>query len=232
MQEIDLHGKVENLLGSALRKFVMGDYTVAIQDLKAAEVLDRENPEVCYNLGINYCRIGLYQTAIEYFIKLIDSSHGFIDAGNVRKLLAYSLIKVNRYIEADAHLDRMMELAPGDSAALNMKGYSLEARGEHEEALKVYESVLEIDRMNSNACNSMAYIQAYKGTNLGRALELARIAYEANGNNPAYMDTLGYIYMKMGLYEKAEQMFAAALRNAPLSDEIREHIRELQSAKK
>lgn len=232
MQEIDVQVKVETLLGSALRKFVMGDYAVAIQDLKAAEVLDRDNPEVWYNLGVNYCRIGLFHTAIEYLHKLIDSSQGFIDAGDVRKLLAFTLIKLNRCTEADDHLDRMLELEPRDCMALNMKGYCLEAMGKHYEALQVYESVLEIDSRNSNARNSLAYIHACEGSDLGRALELARGACEADGNNPAYMDTLGYVYLKMGLYEKAGQLFSAALDRAPLAHEIQEHIRELQSLQK
>jgi tetratricopeptide (TPR) repeat protein len=229
MQEIDLQVKIENLLGSALRKFVMGDYTVAIQDLKAAEVLDRDNPEVWYNLGVNYCRIGLFQTAIEYFHKLLDSPHGFIDAMDVRKLLAFTLIKLNRFNEADTHLDRMLQLAPRDCTALNMKGYSLDARGKHDEALEVYESVLNIDSRNSNACNSIAYLQAREGMDLGRAHELASRACEMNGNNPAYIDTLGYVYLKMGLYEKAGPLFSSALDRAPMSDEIQKHIRELQS---
>ena len=229
MQEIDQQEKIASLLGSALRRFVVGDYAAAIQELKAAEVLDRDNPEVRYNLGVNYCKIGLYQTAVEYFRTLLEPSWGFIDAADVRKLLAYSLIRLNRYAEAEAHLDRAVELDPTDSTALNMKGYCLVAIGKPTDALDVYEGVLIIDNGNSNARNAIAYINANRGKDLDRALELAHAVNEEDPGNPAYLDTLGYVHMKMGRHKEARQLFSAALEKAPLSAEIIAHMKELQS---
>ena len=69
MTDSDLQKKIDGFLNSALKKFLISDFDSAIRELKAAEMLDKENPEILYNLGINYCRLGLDKTAIAYFKK-------------------------------------------------------------------------------------------------------------------------------------------------------------------
>ncbi len=231
MEETDLQKKIRGLLGSALRKFVIKEYTMAIHDLKAAEVLDRENPEILFNLGINYCRLGLYKTAIQYFTQLLKSDYGFVDALEVNKLLAYSYIMMNNCRESEVCLDQVLRIAPRDIAALSMKGFCLAARGRDEKALEMYTSVVEVDPKNSNANNSIAYLLSKTGGNLKRALECAQIAFEADKENPAYIDTLGYVYLKMGFPVEAERLLCDAMKKAPLSLDVQHHIQELKSGK-
>lgn len=228
MAEVDLQKKIDGFLSSAFKKFIIRDYDNAVRDLKAAEVLDRENPEVLYNLGINYCRMGLYKTAVEYLQKLLTLKLTFIDASEVKKLLAYSLIHLTQYREADAYLDQVLDLFPSDVVAMNMKGYSLDIQGRHDEALRVYRSIVDVDEKNFNACNSIAYILARRGGDLKKSLSYARAAYESNRRSAAYLDTLGFVYLKMGDLEKAQQYLSAALHRSPLSEDIRGHIKELR----
>jgi Flp pilus assembly protein TadD len=231
MIDSDVQKKIDVLLDSALKKFLVSDFDSAIRELKAAEVLDKENPEILYNLGVNYCRLGLDKTAIAYFKKLLKLKHAFIDALEVKKLLAYALIHCREHQEAEQYLNDVLNYSPRDIVAMNMKGYSLELRGKHAEALTVYGSIIEIDKKNYNAYNSFAYITVLTGGDVNRALRFARVAHESNRENPAYLDTMGYIYLKMGELDLAAQYLNAASERAPFSAEIKAHVNELNNKK-
>jgi tetratricopeptide (TPR) repeat protein len=231
MSEIDLQNKINGFLASSFKKYLVHDFNEAIRDLKSAEVIDQENPEILYNLGINYCRLGLYKTAVVYFKKLLSMKHAFIDALEVKKILAYSLIHIENYKESIEYLGQVIELVPADTVAISMKGYCLDMMGNKAEALRVYETIIKHDSNNYNAYNSLAYIIAQGNEDLKKALKFATIAHESNKSNAAYLDTLGYVYMKMGNYILAEQYLKSALELAPLSGEIKKHLAELGSKK-
>ncbi len=228
MADITLQDKIDGFLDSAMKKFVIRDYESAIQDLKAAEMLDKENPEILYNIGISYCRMGLDRSAIEYFKKVLKLKQSFIDSLMVKKLLAYAMIRLKDYPESLDILQQVLQMLPSDTAALNMKGYCLEAQGRFDDALQVYANIIEHERDNYNAYNSIAYIVSKVGGDPAKALKYARIAYDANNNNPAYIDTMGYVYLKMGNDDLARQYFTRALEKAPLSEEIKNHIIECE----
>lgn len=227
MTDVDLQNKINGFLASSFKKFLVRDFNEAIRDLKSAEVIDPENPEILYNLGINYCRMGLYKTAIEYFKKLLTMKHAFIDALEVKKILAYSLINLKEYKEAIKYLGQVIELVPSDIVAISMKGYCLDMLGDLVEAISVYESIIKIDKNNYNAYNSIACIISKENGDLIKALKFATIAFESNKSHAAYLDTVGYIHMQLGKYDLAEQYLKAALEQAPLADEIKKHLEEL-----
>src|SRR4030042_3315624 len=230
MAYVDLQQKIEGFLASALKKFIIHDYESAIRELKAAEVLDRDNPEILYNLGINYCRMGLNKTAIEYFKRVLQLKHAFIDALEVKKLLAYALIHLNNFKESELYLNQVLQLVPLDVVAMNMKGYCMDVQGNHTEALRIYSAIIEVDKNNYNAYNAVAYIISKSGGDLIKSLQFARIAHESNKENPAYLDTVGYVYLKMGKLDLAERYVAEAAKRAPLSQEINDHVKELHRA--
>lgn len=231
MAEIELQEKIDGFLHSAMKKFIIRDYESAIRDLKAAEMLDKDNPEILYNLGVNYCRMGLDRSAINYFKKVINLKQSFIDSLVVKKLLAYAHIRMKEYRDSLDLLQQVLDLVPMDTAALNMKGYCHEAMGKFEDALRVYASIIENEKDNYNAYNSIGFILSKTGADLSQALKCARIAYNSNNDNPAYLDTLGYVYLKMGNMDLARQYLLQALQKAPLSDEIKSHIRECENIK-
>lgn len=138
MTEIDIQNKINEFLTSSFKKFMSHDFNDAIQDLKSAEVIDPENPEILYNIGINYCRMGLYKTAVIYLDKLLNIKHAFIDAIEVKKIIAYSLIHLQNYEESIKYLDRVLEMVPTDIVAISMKGYCLDMKGEISQKQFVY----------------------------------------------------------------------------------------------
>ena len=228
MADIDLNEKIEQFLKSATENFVIQNFEHAIRDLKAAEVLDKDNPEILYNLGVNYSRLGLYKTSIEYFERLQNLPSAFVEALVVKKLLAYAYINIEEYKKAQEQLDEVVKLSPSDTAAYNMKGYCLEKQGNLKKAIKVYRLIIDIDENNYNAYNSIAFLIAKNNGDLDESLKYSKMAYESNSKNAAYADTLGFVYLKRGNKNMAKKYLESALELMPFSTEIKEHINELQ----
>lgn len=232
MSDIDLHEKIKKFLDSALKKISEKEFDKAISELESAEILDRNNPEILYNLGICYCKNESYDKAIIYFKKLLDLPFTFVDVIMVYKLLSYSLIKTGNLNQAWAYLNDGLKLSRGDTTILNMIGYSFEQENKLNEAEAIYREIIEIDEFNFNAYNSLAYIIARNQGNLNEAQKYINTALESNPDNPAYLDTQGYIYIKKGHDDLAKKYLKKALMNSPDSAEIRDHINQLLKIKR
>ncbi len=227
MSETDLQDKIKQFLDSAILKISIKDYDDAIEKLKSAEVLDVDNPEILYNLGICYCKKELYDTAATYFKKLLTLPYTFVDVIMVHKLLSYSLLMIGETEEATNFINNGLKLSRRDATLLNMLGYSLEQEKDYDEAINKYKEIVEIDNYNYNAYNSLAYIIAKTGGDLNEAMEYVKIALKTDPENPAYLDTIGYIHIKKGQPELAKKYLKQALSKLPDSKEIKDHINQL-----
>ena len=232
MSEVDLNEKILNLTVSAVANLLTADYENAISNLKSAEMLDRNNPEILYNLGIAHARLGLNKTSIQYFEKLLNLPSTFVEVLNVKKVLAFLFVKSDELLNAESILDEVLKHVPEDSVALNIKGYILEKSGKYAEAVDIFKQLIEINKSDYNAYNSLGYILSSRFSDFDNSLKYAKIAFQSNSNNPAYLDTLGYIYMKKGDIESGEKYLKKAHSIKPHSAEIIEHIKLLNGFKK
>ena len=223
----DINARIDGLLSSAIGYFSKADYENAIEDLKAAEVLDADNPEILYNLGIAHARQGLHKTAVAYYKKLLDLPFDFVEILTVKKLAAYSLILGGEYDEALVYVGQLLKSVPNDAAANALAGFCHEKLGRIDESIRFHAKVLEIDPGNVNSCNSVAYLMARRGLDLDRALSYAKRAFDANPECAAYCDTVGYVYMKKNQPDMAKRFLKKALEKEPASLEIRSHLNEL-----
>lgn len=229
MAKEDINTRIKGFLDEALRSFFVQDYNEAIRELKAAEVLDKNNPEILYNLGINYTRMGLYKTAIPYFDRILAMDSGFINSQEIRKISAYIQIRLKNYEKAEEFLNEVIRLDPADISAHSMKGYCLEKKGALGEAILAYQAILDLEKDNINASNSLAYALASSDRDLDYAMSLAKKACKEHPDNPAYCDTMGFLLMKKRDYVNAGKFLGKAAKLAPFSEEIKEHLEMLKN---
>ena len=229
MENEDMNQRIRSLIASAVKSIGKDEFETAIEDLKAAEVLDSDNPEVLYHLGISYSRQGLHKTAVGYYLKLLDLPLEFVDLRTVKKLLSYSLILSEDYEKALVYIGQVLRPTPSDPTANSLAGYCYEKMGRLDDAIAAHRAVYATDQSNYNACNSIAYLLARKGrgVNMDEALAFARKALESAPENPAYCDTMGYVYMKRNQPELAKKYLKLAMEKAPSNVEIRSHLSEL-----
>lgn len=225
-------GSINRIIRSALDSFFIKDYDTAINELKSAEVMDRDNPEILYNIAIAYCRLEFYNSAIEYLDKVLSLKLKFIDSVTVKKLIAYCHINMGDFKAALTSLESIKSGELTDTQVLSMKGYCYEKAGSFEKALELHKEVLNRDKNNLNSINAFAYISAQQGKNIDKALKLAEFIYRKDRNNPAFADTLGYVLLKSGKLKEAESYLKKAEIMAPFSEEIKDHLAELDLLKK
>jgi len=228
----DINNILNAIKKTALNDLFTGDYDSAIEDLKRAEMIDRENPEILFNLGIAYCRKGLFKTSYDYFLKVLNLHTSYINTAVVKKNIAYSLIKTEDYDTALKFLNEVITDFKSDIHALNMKGYCLEKKGDLQDALKAYREIFRYEKSNINSLNSTSYLMASLGIELKSALKIAEFVHKKDTSNPAYNDTIGFVYMKLGDYEKAEKYLKKASTILPFNPEISQHLQELKTLKK
>jgi predicted Zn-dependent protease len=63
--------------------------------------------------------------------------------------------------------------------------------------------------------NNLAYLLAQTGDSLDEALKLAHKAVAKAPNNPSYLDTLGYVYLKRDQDDEALDIFSNLIRKYP-----------------
>jgi tetratricopeptide (TPR) repeat protein len=223
----NVNQRIQELMSSALSYLGSGDMESAIEELKTADILDNNNPEILYNLGVIHSKQGLHKTAIPYYEKILSLPSSFIETLQVKKLLAYSRILTGLYAEAVPLIRELVKNAPSDTTALSLAGYAFEKAGKIDEAITMNERVVSMDPQNLNASNSLAYLLAVNGRDLDRALTLAKKALDSNNESAAYNDTIGFIYFKKNQNEAAKRHLKKAFELDPASEEIRNHLHEL-----
>jgi len=100
----------------------------------------------------------------------------------------------------------------------------------HEESDRVYELALRYDSENHNAMNNYAYNLSLREVNLERAKELSLRAIELDAENAAYLDTVGWVYFKLGDFDRARRFIRASIDTGAASAEVLEHMGDVYEA--
>lgn len=92
------------------------------------------------------------------------------------------------------------------------------------EAERKYQQVLELDPDNATALNNYGYMLAELGERLDEAEAMIRKALKIRPNEPAFWDSLGWVYFQRGNYKKALQWVEKAVKAQPNDAELRYHL--------
>jgi tetratricopeptide (TPR) repeat protein len=99
-----------------------------------------------------------------------------------------------------------------------------QVRGDRGTAMHAYEAALKQGPLSSMVANNLAWLYAEQGgPGLDRALELAREAHAAAPEDPAVLDTLGYVHLQRREFSDAVSVLRKALR---LSSAEHRHVVE------
>jgi len=79
----------------------------------------------------------------------------------------------------------------------------LQRRGDVDGAVELKRDILEAHPDHAMTANDLAYHFAVRGESLDEALRLAKVATDADPGSSAYVDTLGWVYYKLGRFDEA-----------------------------
>ncbi len=103
--------------------------------------------------------------------------------------------------------------------------------GRRKEAVKILEEAVSRGSQVPEIYNYLGYIYVEEGRDLDKAVALIKKALEADPENGAYIDSLGWAYYRKGMLDEALEQIDKAARYMPDDAVIREHLGDVYFAK-
>lgn len=109
------------------------------------------------------------------------------------------------------HMEEVARLDPYNHLAHVDLGYIYLILGNDVEAEAHLQQAIMLNPDLAVAYNNLAYLYVERGLYLHKAVSLAEKAVQLDGDNPAYLDTLGWVYYHQGRYLEAVRYLKRAL---------------------
>lgn len=135
------------------------------------------------------------------------------------------------YKEAVTWAKKALERFPGDGELTFSLAAALERSGQFAEAEKTFRLLLANDPENASALNYLGYMFADRGENLTEAKELIEKAVALDPLSGAYLDSLGWVYFRLGDWDRAEKYLTEAATLEPFDPTVHEHLGALFQAR-
>jgi tetratricopeptide (TPR) repeat protein len=148
--------------------------------------------------------------------------------------LAIIYTRGKRWHEAEDSLDQSEKL----STKIDDKAYIWFLRGDIYEKQKMYDqaeaefkkilaSTPPTDPQAAPALNYLGYMNADRGVKLEESLNYIKEALALDPSNGAYLDSLGWVYFKLGKYDLAEEDLTKAEVHMASDPTVQEHLGDL-----
>jgi tetratricopeptide (TPR) repeat protein len=183
------------------------EYDKALEKLDEIIKIDPKYVNAYYHIGYIYSEQNKLPEAIGMFKKLLENNK---ENEEFHLLLGASYADNKEYQNAvDAYLNAL-KIFP-DSEKLNFNlGYVYDKMKEYDKAVLTFERIMKINPKNPDSYNYIGYTYAERGEKLDKALELVNKALELDKDNGFYLDSLGWVYYKMGRFNEALKELQAA----------------------
>lgn len=138
--------------------------------------------------------------------------------------------RLSKYQESIPLLVKIGKDKPETLWAAFLLGSAYERTGRQEEAVAEFRRTLEQNPDYVPALNYLGYLFAERGENLEEALRLTQRAVVLDPDNGAYVDSLGWVYFRMGKKTEARAFLERAVRLEPEDPAVHEHLGDVYKA--
>lgn len=184
----------------------------------------------------------LPEETIRHAIAVLTSASAESDLrGTLLFLAAFLQIRLHDFQQAYQTFQKLMPILTSQETRKNLQesgvlddlyfyyGMVAERTGRFDEAAQHFERCIEIKPDAAEALNYLAYMWAELGTNLTKAQKYVQRALSKDPENPAYIDTLGWIYYMRGDYSNALREIQRAYDRLPRDPTITEHLGDVHA---
>lgn len=229
--------KKDSLIKEGVSLYNRGEYTAALTYfLSLPDDSNIDSVDLAYYLGLCYSKLKRYDDALLYLEQVVTSTD--IDSSEdesvidrvlqCRYLLAVIYCLSGRKKLADYELNKLLDLGYKTSSVYSSLAYIAWEQGDVELCINYYQMALDEDKENPTALNGLGYVLACEGSELTRALSCCKKALEIMGETPAVLDSLGWVYYKMGLLSESKKYLKRAVKKDSANPLILEHLQEVQ----
>jgi tetratricopeptide (TPR) repeat protein len=124
-------------------------------------------------------------------------------------------------------LDAAEKLSKTDDERENihfMRGAMYEKMKRYDQSEAEFRKVLELNPDSAAALNYLGYTLADRNVRLNEALEMIQKAVEKEPTNSAYLDSLGWVYYRLGRYEEAEDYLKRSIARFSKDPTVHDHL--------
>ncbi|HLW55058.1 MAG TPA: tetratricopeptide repeat protein [Candidatus Angelobacter sp.] len=144
--------------------------------------------------------------------------------------LSQIYMRLKRWKDAEEALNESDKLAsrPEEKAYVQYyQGMFYERQKKYDQAEQAFKQILVQDPNNPPTLNYLGYMLADHNMRLEEAFNMIKHAVELDPQNGAYLDSLGWVYFKLGKYDEAEDNLRRAAEKTPYDATIQDHLGEL-----
>ncbi|MCU7496946.1 MAG: tetratricopeptide repeat protein [Ignavibacteria bacterium] len=194
---------------------------------EAASVLNKaiksfpDNFPINLILGLSLSQMNKYSEAKPFLEKAV-----YLNPNDLTALSAYGYT-LNQLKESDSAVHYIKEALKLDSNNVDLigtLGMIYNSQKKWDECDSAYSKALSLDPNNVLILNNYAYSLAERGIRLQEALKMAERAVSKEPGNSSYLDTYGWVFYRMGDYEKAEEFIRKALALDSSNSTLIEHL--------
>jgi tetratricopeptide (TPR) repeat protein len=146
------------------------------------------------------------------------------DDMTVLSSLGFTLNQLKEDDKALVHLNKALAIDPKNIQVLSILGIIHEGKKEYTISDSLYKRALEVDTNNALILNNYAYSLSERGLMLNEALDMSQRAVKQEPTNSSYLDTIGWIYFRLGRYEEAKENILKASATEDKNATILNHL--------
>ncbi|MGL4986652.1 MAG: tetratricopeptide repeat protein [Treponemataceae bacterium] len=215
-------------LKEGIRLYKIRSYHDALKTLLA---LHSDSPqagaEIAYYSALCFTQLEKFEDALTYYEQVVTLCEDIQRVHQCRLILAVLYTQTGRIRLADFELRKLLETGCQTANVFCTMAYSAWIQKDLDNAIKLYERALSIESNHATALNGLGYVLISTGQDLTKAFSLIKRAVEQHPNSPAYLDSLGWAYHKLGLNKEAHQFVKRAKKLLPKNKEIEEHFSQI-----
>jgi tetratricopeptide (TPR) repeat protein len=187
------------------------DFPRAAAAFEQALRLDPQDVDARYVLALVYVQLNDYKKAAQEYEKLLGREAAELaEKTQLRRILSQLYFLQDDWNAAGEQSAAILRLNPLDESALYFQAVLAHERGDIEEAVEGFREILRHYPGDTRAMNSLAYLYAEEDRDLQEALALAQRAVSEEPGIGPYLDTLGWVYFKIGETDRAIEFLERA----------------------
>ncbi len=162
---------------------------------------------------------------------LSPQSEKFNNDYTVQYLLGTAYYQIKDYENAELFLEKALSIFPESRNAKHNLALIYDTLKNWEKSDTIYMELIASDSTDAQAYNNYAYSLVERDEDIEFALELAKKAIRLSPNSAPYLDTIGWIYYKLGQFDEAISYVRESLNIDKDNITIRNHMDEIIKAK-
>ena len=154
---------------------------------------------------------------------LLESLKIFPNDFDMNYFLGIAQYSLENFIESETYYEKALKINDQSTTAMHGLAMAYDKNEKWDKSDQLYIDLIAGNTDDAQAYNNYAYSLVERNQDIDYALTLAEKAIELSPNTSAYLDTVGWIYFKLGNFDKAKEFIAKSIVYDDSSAVVLEH---------